>query len=88
MRAAVRALRQQRAARIIVAVPIAAPSTCVEMEDEADEVICAATPEPFRAVGLWYEDFTQTTDEEVRNLLDRSPSQGDAAGGLGESAMP
>ena len=81
MRAAVRALRQERAARVIVAVPIAAPSTCAEMEDEADEVICAATPEPFRAVGLWYEDFTQTTDEEVRELLDRSvegesPSQG------------
>ena len=48
------------------------------MEDEADEVICAATPEPFRAVGLWYEDFTQTTDEEVRELLDRSV-EGDSA---------
>jgi putative phosphoribosyl transferase len=84
MRAAVRALRQQQAARIIVAVPIAAPSTCAEMEDEADEVICAATPEPFRAVGLWYEDFTQTTDDEVRELLDHaaveggSPAQGGA----------
>ncbi len=84
MRAAVRALRQQQAARIIVAVPIAAPSTCAEMEKEADEVVCAATPEPFRAVGLWYEDFTQTTDEEVRELLDRptveggSPAHGDA----------
>src|SRR5438876_302211 len=74
----VRALRQERAARVIVAVPIAAPSTCAEMEDEADEVICAATPEPFRAVGLWYEDFTQTTDEEVRELLDRSV-EGDSA---------
>ena len=61
-----------------MAVPIAAPSTCAEMEDEADEVICAATPEPFRAVGLWYEDFTQTTDEEVRELLDRSV-EGDSA---------
>jgi putative phosphoribosyl transferase len=76
MRAAVRALRQQQAARIIVAVPIAAPSTCAEMEKEADEVVCAATPEPFRAVGLWYEDFTQTTDEEVRELLDRAAVEG------------
>src|SRR5205823_382966 len=77
MRAAVRALRQQKAARIIVAVPIAAPSTCAEMEEEADEVICTATPEPFHAVGLWYEDFTQTTDEEVRELLDRgTPAEG------------
>ena len=83
MRAAVRALRQQGAARIIVAVPVAAPSTCAEMEDEADEVVCAATPEPFHAVGLWYEDFRQTTDDEVRELLDTArqsgnPAQGDA----------
>ena len=70
MRAAVRALRQEQAGRIIVAVPIASPSTCAEMEDEADEVVCAATPEPFRAVGLWYDDFTQTTDEEVHELLE------------------
>jgi predicted phosphoribosyltransferase len=83
MRAAVRALRQQGAARIIVAVPVAARSTCAEMEDEADEVVCAATPEPFHAVGLWYEDFRQTTDDEVRELLDTArqsgnPAQGDA----------
>ena len=82
MRAAVRALRQQGAARIIVAVPIAAPSTCAEMEAEADAVVCAATPQPFRAVGLWYDDFTQTTNDEVRELLDRArqgtPAQGGA----------
>jgi putative phosphoribosyl transferase len=83
MRAAVRALRQEQAAHIIVAVPIAAPSTCAEMEDEADEVVCAATPEPFRAVGLWYDDFTQTTDEEVRELLESASEGGSPAqGGL------
>jgi putative phosphoribosyl transferase len=52
-----------------VAVPIAAPSTCAEFQDEVDEVICARTPEPFYAVALWYEDLSQTTDEEVRDLL-------------------
>jgi putative phosphoribosyl transferase len=69
MRAAVAALRQQHPARIVVAVPIAAPSTCAEFRDEVDEIVCARTPEPFRAVGLWYEDFTQTTDDEVGDLL-------------------
>src|SRR4051794_6381012 len=72
MRAAVAALRQGQPARIIVAVPIAAPSTCDEFQDEVDEVVCARTPEPFYAVGLWYEDFSQTTDEEVRELLRRA----------------
>jgi predicted phosphoribosyltransferase len=72
MRAAVMALRQQRPARIIVAVPAAAESTCDEFRAEVDEVFCAITPEPFYAVGLWYEDFSQTTDEEVRDLLERA----------------
>src|SRR4051812_48324710 len=72
MRAAVAALRQEKPARIVVAVPIAAPTTCEEFEDEVDEVVCARTPEPFYAVGLWYEDFSQTTDEEVRELLRRA----------------
>ena len=80
MRAAIRALRQMGAGRIIVAVPVAAPSVCAEMESEADEMVCAATPEPFRAVGLWYEDFAQTSDEEVHQLLDRGePARGDAS---------
>ncbi len=69
MRAAVAALRQQRPARIVVAVPVAVPEICAEFEAEADETICFQTPEPFYAVGLWYDDFTQTTDEEVRKLL-------------------
>jgi putative phosphoribosyl transferase len=69
MRAAVAALRQRRARSVVVAVPIAAPTTCEELGYEADDVVCAATPEPFVAVGLWYADFAQTTDDEVRELL-------------------
>ena len=72
MLAAVRALRQLQPARIVVAVPVAAADTCRALRAEADEVVCAVTPEPFHAVGLWYEDFTQTTDEEVRDLLTRA----------------
>jgi predicted phosphoribosyltransferase len=71
MRAAVAALRQGAPTRIVVAVPVAAGSTCDELRDEVDEVVCTLTPEPFHAVGLWYEDFAQTTDEEVRELLAR-----------------
>ena len=72
MRAAVAALRQQQPARIIVAVPIAAQQTCDALGAKVDEIVCALTPEPFHAVGLWYEDFSQTTDEEVRELLARA----------------
>jgi erythromycin esterase-like protein/adenine/guanine phosphoribosyltransferase-like PRPP-binding protein len=72
MRAAVKALRQHEPARIIVAVPTASPDTCEELRAEVDEVVCAITPEPFYAVGYWYEDFTQTTDQEVRELLARA----------------
>jgi predicted phosphoribosyltransferase len=69
MRAAVLAVRRHRPARVIVAVPVGAPDTCEALRDVADEVVCARTPEPFAAVGLWYLDFSQTTDEEVRSLL-------------------
>ena len=69
MRAAVQALRQQQPGRIVAAVPTASPDTCQVLKAEADDVICAITPEPFFAVGHWYEDFTQTTDNEVRELL-------------------
>jgi predicted phosphoribosyltransferase len=72
MRSAVVALRRQGPARLVVAVPIAAPSTCQEFRDEVDDVVCARTPEPFYAVGAWYEDFSQTTDAEVRDLLARA----------------
>ena len=79
MRAAIAALRQQQPARIVVAVPVAAPSTCEEFQAEVDEVVCAVTPEPFTAVGFWYEDFSQTTDAEVRDLLDRAARKPSAA---------
>jgi putative phosphoribosyl transferase len=68
MRAAAQALRMQRPKRLVVAVPVGAPDSCDEFRAEADEVICALTPDPFRAVGLWYEDFSQTSDEEVQWL--------------------
>jgi putative phosphoribosyl transferase len=72
MHAAARALRSQNPAAIVVAVPVAAEETCNEFRGEVDEVVCAYTPEPFFAVGLWYEDFAQTSDEEVRELLARA----------------
>lgn len=72
MRAAVKALRQRGAAKIVVAVPVGPPDTCREFEDEADEVVCASAPEFFQAVGQYYEDFSQTSDEEVRDLLARA----------------
>ena len=84
MLAALKALRQERPARIVAAVPIAAPATCALLVEEADQVVCAATPEPFYAVGLWYENFAQTTDEEVRELLARA----DAAALTESSARP
>jgi len=69
MRAAVRALRQEQAGSIIVAVPVAARETCEAFLGEVDDVVCLRTPHPFEAVGLWYDDFTQTTDEEVHERL-------------------
>src|SRR5262249_54643468 len=69
MRAAVAALRQQQPARIVVAVPVGSPETCADIGAEADEVVCARTPSPFYAVGFWYQDFSQTSDDEVRWLL-------------------
>jgi putative phosphoribosyl transferase len=72
MMAGIRALRPQNPRRIIVAVPVAAAETCNEFRAEADEIICPATPEPFGAVGAWYVDFSQTTDTEVRKLLEEA----------------
>lgn len=72
MRAAVLAIRQQHPAHLAVAVPVGAPDTCRQLMNEADEVVCAAMPQPFRAVGLWYEDFPQATDDEVHELLDEA----------------
>jgi putative phosphoribosyl transferase len=72
MRAAAAALRQQEPKAVIVAVPVAAAEVCELFRGEVDDVVCAATPEPFRAVGFWYQDFSQTTDEKVRELLERA----------------
>src|SRR5947199_6909516 len=69
MRAAVKALRQRGAAKIVVAVPVGPPDTCHEIEEQADEAICLSTPEFFQAVGQYYEDFSQTSDDDVRELL-------------------
>jgi putative phosphoribosyl transferase len=79
MRAAIAALRRLEPARLIVAVPAAAPSTCNEIRREADDCICEIMPDPFYAVGIWYEDFSQTTDDEVRDLLDEAASDATAA---------
>jgi predicted phosphoribosyltransferase len=72
MRAAVLAVRQLKPARVVVAAPVGAGQTCQALQQIADEVVCVLTPEPFSAVGLWYADFSQTTDEEVRQLLSRA----------------
>ena len=69
MRAAARAVRAMGPARIVIAAPTGARSTCEALRREADELVCATMPEPFRAVGCWYEDFGQTSDEEVSSLL-------------------
>jgi putative phosphoribosyl transferase len=69
MRAGIAALRQAKPSRIVVAVPVAPPDTVELLQGEADEVVCLATPEPFRAIGCWYVEFPQLTDEEVRARL-------------------
>lgn len=74
MRAAVEALRHEGPSSVVVAVPVAASETCQRLQSAADDVICAMTPEPFEAVGLWYDDFSQTTDAEVQDLLSRARS--------------
>jgi putative phosphoribosyl transferase len=83
MRAAVAALRQQGPQRIVVAVPVASTAAIAQLQPEADEVICVMTPEPFHAIGLWYEHFPQTSDAEVQFLLSQSTSQDNATVGSG-----
>ncbi len=78
MYAAIEALRKQNPGRIVVAVPTASPDTCEEMKAKADDVICAITPDPFQAVGRWYQDFSQTSDEEVADLLARRSTPGNS----------
>lgn len=75
MRAAVEGLRQLAPRAVIVAVPVASPDACRELGELADGIVCARTPEPFHAVGLWYVDFAQTTDDEVRTLLAAAPGE-------------
>ncbi len=82
MRAAAEAVRQLSPARIVVAVPVAAAETCDEFRDVVDEIVCAAMPRPFYAVGLWYDDFSQTSDEEVRGLLERAADARPIRGGV------
>jgi putative phosphoribosyl transferase len=72
MRAAIAAVRQQRPKKVVVAVPVAARSTCADLQEEADEMVCLYAPLQFYAVGQWYQNFSQTTDEEVRELLERA----------------
>jgi putative phosphoribosyl transferase len=74
MQVAVLALKQKEPAQVIVAVPVAPAETCAELQSVADKVVCAVTPQPFWGVGQWYEDFSQTSDEEVRELLRRAAS--------------
>jgi putative phosphoribosyl transferase len=75
MHAAIAALKLHRPARIIAAVPVALPEICEEFRAEVDEIICAETPASLNAVGLWYENFSQLTDDDVRNLLERAAQQ-------------
>ena len=69
MRAAIKALSQHKPAAIIIAVPVAASSTCEEMSALVDKIVCPLRPLDFHAVGLWYDDFSQTSDDEVIDLL-------------------
>lgn len=93
MRAAALALRRLGPQRIVVAVPVASPDTCRDLRAEVDEVVCAFTPHPFYAVGFWYADFAQTTDDEVRDLLERAaaadalPDEGLPDGGAGVASQ-
>lgn len=75
IRAAARALRQQHPAHLVIAVPVAAPQSCEELGTEVDEIICVLTPPDFYGVGWWYDDFSQTSDQEVRDLLARSEQE-------------
>ncbi len=72
MRSAIAVLKPQHPAKLIVAIPVAASQTCHQLKTEVDEVVCLMTPKPLYGIGLWYEDFSQTTDEEVHKLLAQS----------------
>lgn len=72
IRAAIAILRQQQPERIVVAVPVAPAAACRQLEEEVEEIVCLMMPEPFHAIGLWYDNFDQTTDNQVRDLLERA----------------
>ncbi|MBF2006217.1 MAG: phosphoribosyltransferase [Chlorogloeopsis fritschii C42_A2020_084] len=84
IRTAIAILRQQQPQRIVVAVPVAPLATCQELRAEVEEIVCLSTPEPLYAIGLWYENFSQTTDEEVRELLARQFAASDQLSSLME----
>jgi len=88
MRTAVRSMKSARPARIVVAVPVAPLETCADLRREVDETVCLMTPEPFYAIGSWYVDFSQTSDEEVVELLEKARpfGRGDAARIAGEDS--
>jgi erythromycin esterase-like protein/predicted phosphoribosyltransferase len=88
MEAAIVALREQRPLRIIAAAPVGASETCERLRRLADAVVCPMTPDPFSAVGLWYDDFQQTSDDEVRQLLENSPRRPAAATRQAASSDP
>lgn len=88
MRVAVAGLREAWPERIVAAVPIAASATCQQLAAEVDDLVCAATPEPFRAVGLWYEDFSPVDDDEVRELLALAREERRGRGGREAAAAP
>lgn len=75
IRAAIAVIQPEHPARLIIAIPVAPAQTCTDLKTEVDDIVCLMTPEPFYAIGLWYENFAQTTDDEVRELLTRSLSQ-------------
>lgn len=88
VRAALQGLARAGAARVILAVPVGPEDVLDSLLEEADEVICLATPQPFYAVGLWYEDFTQTSDREVVELLAQTPARRGGPAGAVEHARP
>ena len=87
MRAAVLAIRRLRPAGVVVAVPVGARETCEALRAIADDVVCPLTPEPFSAVGLWYTDFSQTTDDEVRHLLSKARCRSQAERVMDDTAI-
>jgi len=82
IKAAIAALKKQKAGRIVVAVPVAPTSISEELQEEVDEVVCVSTPEMFFAISVWYDEFPQTSDEEVRELLKKAETKKQAAAGL------